>query len=341
MRARARVPRDRRGAAGIARKWVKFPADQTTGVTAGSPPRIATTFRAASTPIAVRVSTVAEPRWGMRTTFSRLEQVGMHLGLPLEHVEPRPGDRAGSEGRGERRLVDDRPSGRVDEKRGRLHPGQRGSIDQVVRLGAERAVERDDVGARQQLLECEMARPELRLDLARRTPAPRVGDLHPECPRPARGRLADLPEPDDPERLALDPRAQHEEHAPRPRRLRPDEPLALTQAPGRHQDECEREIGRRLGQDARRVRHDDAAPSARRDVDVVVAHRGVRHDAKHRAGSIEERVVDPVVEQRDHALRAGHRLVQLADLERAVVRARPRRPPPPREARSPARGSAS
>ena len=253
-----------------------------------SPSSTATTFRAASTPIAVRVSTVADPRWGMSTTFSRSSRSGCTSGSRSKTSSPAPAIGPGAQGRGERRLVDDRPSRRIDEKRRRLHPLQRGGVDQVVRLSAERAVERHDISSPQQLLEREEARLELRLDRTLRPPPARICDLHAERPRPACRRLADLAEPDDPERLALDAGPEHEEHAPRPRGLRPDEPFALAQAPRRHQDERERQVGCRLCQNAGRVRHHDAAPGARRDVDVVVPHRGIRDDAKPRAGGIQE-----------------------------------------------------
>ena len=49
----------------------------------------------------------------------------MHARLVLEHVEPGSGDLAGLERRDERRLVDDRPPGGVDQAGGRPHRAQR------------------------------------------------------------------------------------------------------------------------------------------------------------------------------------------------------------------------
>jgi hypothetical protein len=47
-----------------------------TGVLGGSPFSVATAFSAARTPIAVRVSIVAEPRWGRSTTLSSSSSPG-------------------------------------------------------------------------------------------------------------------------------------------------------------------------------------------------------------------------------------------------------------------------
>ena len=79
-----------RRAASCCAEMGEFPARQATGVTAGSPPRTATTFRAASTPIAVRVSTVADPRWGMRTAFSRPSRSGCTSGSRSKTSSPAP-----------------------------------------------------------------------------------------------------------------------------------------------------------------------------------------------------------------------------------------------------------
>ncbi len=58
------------------------------------------------------------------------------------------------------------------------------------------------------------------------------------------------------------------------------------------------------------------------DVDVVVAHGDVRDDAQLRAGGVQERLVDAVVEQRDHGVCPRDRGVQLRDGERRLLRVR-------------------
>ena len=78
----------------------------------------------ARTAIAVRVSVVAEPRWGTRTAFSS-SAAWIHIGLAFEHIEAAPAIEPLSQRLGKRSLVDDRPAGRIDEERGRLHLTQR------------------------------------------------------------------------------------------------------------------------------------------------------------------------------------------------------------------------
>ena len=103
----------------------------------------------------------------------------------------------------------------------------------------------------------------------------------------------------------------------------PDQALALAEAPGRHQDQREREVGGRLGQHAGRVREPHAALRAGRDVDVVVADGDVRDHLQLRAGGVEEGPVDAVVQQRQDRVGAGRGLVQLRRRERPVVRRHP------------------
>ena len=110
---------------------------------------------------------------------------------------------------------------------------------------------------------------------------------------------------------------------PVPGPLRADQALALAQAAGRHQDERERDVGGRIGEDAGRVREAHAARRAGRDVDVVVADRDVRDDAQLRPGGVEEGVVDAIVEEGDDGVGAVDRRVQLVGRERPVLRVEP------------------
>ena len=119
------------------------------------------TARSASTqsmPMASRVSTVALPRCGASTTFSSVEQARVHLGLALVDVERGARDLALAQRVGERRLVHDRAPRRVDEERPPAACGRScARVDQVPRLGRERAVEADDVRGREQLVERQMS----------------------------------------------------------------------------------------------------------------------------------------------------------------------------------------
>ena len=260
----------------------------------------------------------------MRTTFSSSSRPGCTSGSRSNTSSPAPAIVPDAERVGERRLVDDRAARRVDEERRRLHPRERRGIDQVARLRAERAVERDDVGG---------------APAARRAggsaPRARVSTSAGACCRPAyaisipnaaaRRAVARpiLPSPTIPSVLPWMPvpsmKNMLHDHGVRDRMSRSPSPR--------------RRVAIRMSANAMsavasvrhagRVRHHDAAPGARRDVDVVVADRDVRDDAKPRARGVEERVVDPVVEQRHDAVRSGDGRVQLVRRKRPVVRRDP------------------
>ena len=265
----------------------------------------------------------------MRTTFSRSSRPGCTSGSSLEDVEPRAGDGRRSAKCGERRLVDDRASRRIDEKRRRLHPPERGGVDQVARLGAERAVERHDVGSRQQLVERKEARRELVSTSAGARRRPVICDLHPERPRPAVPSRGRSPSPTIPSVFPCIAGAEHEEHAPRPAGARPDEPLPLARGAASPSGEARTPGRRRLGQNARRVRHHARRARAHAGTSTLsYPTAAFATTRKPRAGGVQEGVVHPVVEQRHHAVGAGHGGVQLPRLERRGRGVRPRRLPP-------------
>ena len=190
----------------------------------------------------------------------------------------------------------------------------------------------------EQLVELEPGGVELGLERGvGRAPAG-VGDPHPERPRAPGRRRADLAEPDDPERLSLQARAEHEEHAPRPRPAGADQALGLAQPPRRRQDQREREVGGGVGQHAGRVGAHHPAGGARRHVDVVVADRDVRDHPQAGPGGVQEGVVDAVVQKRHHGVGPAHRRVQLVGAPAAGRAGRPTRRRPAPAARAPARG---
>ena len=81
---------------------------------------------------------------GLTTTLS-IDSSGDVTGrFELEHVERGAGDHAGLERRDQRRLVDDRAAGGVDEHGVGPHQPQRVGVDQVARARQQRAVQRDD-----------------------------------------------------------------------------------------------------------------------------------------------------------------------------------------------------
>src|SRR5207237_772007 len=70
-----------------------------------------------------------------------------------EDVEGRARDPARADRLGERRLVDDAPAGAIDDPDAGLDPGQLIRTEQVARVLDERHVDRDEVRAREQLLQ--------------------------------------------------------------------------------------------------------------------------------------------------------------------------------------------
>ena len=253
-----------------------------------------------------------------------LEQTGVDLRLLLEHVEAGALDLALAERVDERLLIDDGTAGRVDEVRVLAHLLEAIRVDQVLRLVVERAVQRDDVGRLEQLVERHVLRTELGLDRGIRLAATRVDDLHAEGLGATRRRLADQAEADDAERLALDAGAEHVEHAPDPGGLGADHALALAEAAGRHQDQRHRDVGGGLRQHGRRVREpDSAAVLDRLRVDVVEAHGDVRDHLQLRTGRVEHGVVDLVVQEADDRVRALDGVEHLLAGERTIVRREP------------------
>ena len=108
-----------------------------TGVGGAAPVSAAIRLSTARSAIARRVATVALAMCGVSTTLGTVEQVGVHLRLALEHVEPGRGDAPLAQRRGQRRVVDDAAARDVGQRGGRLHLRQFGRADGVVRLAAE------------------------------------------------------------------------------------------------------------------------------------------------------------------------------------------------------------
>ena len=114
------------------------------------------------------------------------------------------------------------------------------------------------------------------------------------------------PKPTRPSVFPARPVAEHGRRLPRPRLARAHEPVALGDAPDEREQERERELGGRRREHVRRVRDDDAALRRRREVDVVVADRVLRHDAQLRAGGVQQLGVDGVGRHRHEPVRTRH-----------------------------------
>ena len=147
--------------------------------------------------------------------------------------------------------------------------------DQVARLRHQRHVQAHEIRLPQQALGADQLQSQLFLDRFRRRPRVVINDAHRKAARPPRHRLADASHAENAQRAVMHVLPHQQIHAP----LRPlagmHELVALDHAPRGGQQQREREIGGRIGEHVRRVRHQDAEARGRRQVDVVVAHRHV------------------------------------------------------------------
>jgi hypothetical protein len=200
--------------------------------------------------------------------ISRLER------LLFEHVEAGPGDAPRPERVDERRLVDDRPPGHVDEERGRLHQPQPSPVEQPDRLVRERACDDDDVGRGEESIQLDL------LDRRVRRRRPR-GDEDAQLPRreQARDLLADPAVADQAER----PPAQTETEAVEPPAgpvSGAQEDVPLEQPVREREHQSDRGRGHRARDAVRRDRDGDPALGARLEVDEVQADAVAREDCE-------------------------------------------------------------
>ena len=180
-------------------------------------------------------------------------------------------------------------------------------------------VERHEVRLGQDALEGPVLGAVFRLDRRAHPVRVVIQDPHPEAARPPRDRLADPPEPDDPERGAVDVRPHQQHRAPGLPLAGADVVVALREAARGGHEQRPREVRGGLGQDAGRVADRDAALRARRDVDVVEPDREVADDLELRPGPVEELVVDAVGEQRQDAVAALDRAEEGVARRRQLV----------------------
>ena len=164
-----------------------------TGCGIGSPSSAASRLSTASVAIASRAVWVAEPMCGATIRLGALSSgssAGGGSGSVTSSAAPAisPRRRASMQ----RALVDDRAAGGVDQDRRGLHRPQRRRVDQVVGVGRQRAVQRDEVRALEQR--------------EQRHAAVRAGVKHGHLK--ARGaprhRASDPAHADDPERRPVD-----------------------------------------------------------------------------------------------------------------------------------------
>ncbi len=91
--------------------------------------------------MATRVSSVALPRCGSSTTFSKPEEGFRYARLVLIDIEAGTGDHPIAQSLHQRGLIDHLAARRVDQKSGPLHPVQARGIQQVPRFRAAGAMQ--------------------------------------------------------------------------------------------------------------------------------------------------------------------------------------------------------
>ena len=167
--------------------------------------------------------------------------------------------------------LDDQPAARaVDDAHAVLHPGDRRRIDDVAGLVGQRRVQRDEVGARQQLVELDLLDAELGGALLRQERV--VGDdVHLEADAARGDDRADIAAADDAERLAGDLDAHEAVLLPLAGMRRR---VGLRDLPRQREHHRDGMLGRGDRIAERRVHDDDAAARGGRDVDIVDADAG-------------------------------------------------------------------
>jgi hypothetical protein len=131
-------------------------------------------------------------------------------------------------------------------------------------------------------------------------------------------RLPDSAVADQAERQTGEASPQHQVRCPDPVLAPADQPVALRDAAEQRQHQRDRQLGSRLGQHVRGIRHDDAAAPARVEVDVVHADGVVRDDPQLRPGGVEQLLVDAVGQHQHQAVAAGDAAHKLLALQRPL-----------------------
>ena len=142
---------------------------------------------------------------------------------------------------------------------------------------------------------------------------------HVEAPRPFGHLTADAPEADDAQRGVVDVRPEQQQRSPGQPAARANVVVALGQPPGRGHQQRPGEVGRRLGQHARRIADRDAAARAGGHVDVVEADGEVADHPEAWASGVEQLVVDAIGEQGEQPIHATNALEQRGARRRQLV----------------------
>ena len=270
-------------------------------------------------PISNRPSTVAEAICGKQGDVLQLAQLRIDLRLPLEHVQPGPGQFAGRQHPGQRVLVHHLPAGGVHQISRLLHQLQPTRGQQMERRRRMRRMDGDDVHPRQHLVQALPMAGAKRLLLHLAKPLTVIiVNVEPEGLGAPRDRLADPAHADDAQSLAGDPRPQKGRRGPAlpPRVLHHLD--ALGESSGTRKDQRHGHIGGVLGQNPRRV-GDQHAPLPRgRDVDVIDARPEIGDQLQRRSELRDQPLIDLVRHRRHQNIRVAADLDQLRARHRLV-----------------------
>ncbi len=207
-------------------------------------------------------------------------QCRMQRRFVFEHVEAGGGQASAGQRRDQRGVIDDAAAGDVDQDRRWFHQRQLGCSDRVAVFRRERQHEHEKIGAAEQFVPWHISRAALPFDALVEARAVVIEHGHRESGSAACDRLADAAHAEDAERAAMDFLA--EQQAIRRSLPAPGAKitLAFADAPRSRQQQRPGEIGDGLVEDVGRVRRNDAGGRKRRDVEIVVAHTGVRDRAQ-------------------------------------------------------------
>ena len=145
-----------------------------------------------------------------------------------------------------------------------------------------RHVEADEIGFPEELLHAHVLRAQLLFDRLRHAPAVMVEDAHREPLRAPRERLADPAHADDAERRVVHVDAQELVVLPTLPVPGPQPALGFGHAPRSGHEQRPGHVCGGIVEHARRIRREDSALSAGREVDVVVADCDVAHGFQSR-----------------------------------------------------------
>ena len=160
------------------------------------------------------------------------------------------------------------------------------ALIKMMRCLAPRTMQRHNVGARQQTLQrCVMLAPQCRFVFGRRATARVIGDAHAQRQACATcSFLGDATEADQPQRFSFDIGAQQLRRRPSRPLTRSQCALAFAGAPARHQDQQQRQLGRRICQCVGRIGDDQVGLLCRGQVDVFIAGAEVGDDLGFQPG---------------------------------------------------------